>query len=74
MVAESLLSPLCPQSLNLSVTCRLWGDYFNNALKCWEPLLEPFSCRVLFEKSAIRGLGLTLKAYCPLQVSIAHRC
>ena len=27
-----------------------WGDYFNNLLKCWEPLLEPFSFVYLYEK------------------------
>lgn len=30
--------------------------------------MEPFSCRVLLERSSNRGMGLTLKAYCPLQV------
>ena len=28
----------------------LWGDYFNNLLKCWEPLLESSSFVYVFEE------------------------
>jgi hypothetical protein len=28
----------------------LWGDYFNSMLKCWEPLVEPFSGALLCEQ------------------------
>jgi hypothetical protein len=37
------------------------GDYFNNIKKCWEPLLAPFSAVYLYEESANRGLGVTLR-------------
>lgn len=28
----------------------LWADYYNNLLKCWEPLVEPMSFIVIHEK------------------------
>ena len=58
-------------SLNVSLHTRLWSDYFNIALKCWEPLLEPFACRVLYEDGHVRGKGLTVRSYCPLLVNVS---
>lgn len=28
--------------MNVTVQARLWADYFNNTLRCWEALLDPF--------------------------------
>ena len=28
--------------LNVTVQARVWADYFNNTLRCWETLLDPF--------------------------------
>lgn len=28
--------------MNVNVQARLWADYFNNVLRCWEALLDPF--------------------------------
>lgn len=28
--------------MNVTVQARLWADYFNNTLRCWETLLDPF--------------------------------
>lgn len=28
--------------LNVTVQARVWADYFNNTLRCWESLLDPF--------------------------------
>ena len=28
----------------------LWADYFNNMLKCWEPLVEPLSFVTAYEE------------------------
>lgn len=39
----------------------LWGEYFNNMKKCWEPMLEKLVANVLFEKSPTRGTGLTVR-------------
>lgn len=33
----------------------LWADYFNSMLKCWEPLVEPFSGALLYEQVCIIG-------------------
>jgi len=64
-------STLPAPSLNVSVVTRLWADYYNNTLKCWEPLLEPFSTRVLYEQSNFRGQGLTIRAMCPLLLNVS---
>lgn len=30
--------------MNVTVQTRLWADYFNNTVRCWEALLDPFRC------------------------------
>jgi hypothetical protein len=59
------------RSLNISLHLRVWSDYFNIALKCWEPLLEPFACRALYEDGHARGRGLTVRSHCPLLVNVS---
>jgi len=59
------------RSLSISLHVRVWSDYFNIALKCWEPLLEPFACRALYEDGHARGRGLTVRSHCPLLVNVS---
>ena len=49
---------------------RLYAEYFNSPLRCWEPLLEPFSCRVRHEDCQLRGRGTTLHTDCPLHLNV----
>ncbi len=55
-------SPLTPRGSKVSNRTRsyghlyLWGDYFNNLLKCWEPLLESSSFVYVFEEVLILSL------------------
>jgi hypothetical protein len=30
------------KAVNVLATFRVWAEYFNSPLRCWEPLLEPF--------------------------------
>ena len=58
------------KAVNLAVDFRLWAEYFNSPLRCWEPLLEPFSGRAAVETSAARGAGVVAKIDCPLHVNV----
>ena len=69
--AEDAAEGLLATVLNVSLHTRLWSDYFNIALKCWEPLLEPFACRVLYEDGSVRGRGLTVRSHCPLLLNVS---
>ncbi|CAM9521436.1 unnamed protein product, partial [Laminaria digitata] len=56
--------------MNVTVQTRLWAEYFNSTLRCWEALLDPFRCDVLAESSTRRGAGLAVKARCPLHFNV----
>ncbi|CAM9189340.1 unnamed protein product, partial [Hapterophycus canaliculatus] len=56
--------------MNVTVQTRLWAESFNNTLRCWEALLDPFRCDVLAESSTRRGAGLAVKARCPLHLNV----
>ena len=58
-------------ALQVGADLHVWADYFNNTLNCWEPLVEPYQCYLLYEKCAERGEGLTLRAECPLHVNLS---
>jgi hypothetical protein len=48
-----------PSDLQVTIKTKLWSDYFKLGItRSWEPLLEPFVCVVLYEKSLRRGEGL----------------
>ena len=50
-----------PDDLQVTIKMLVWADYFKlGATRSWEPLLEPFRCLVLYERSKRRGHGLTL--------------
>ena len=58
------------KAVNLATDFRLWAEYFNSPLRCWEPLLEPFSARALVESCAARGTGVIVKVDNPLSVNV----
>lgn len=61
-----------PEDLQVTVGCHLWGDYFKlGVTRSWEPLLEPYKCTLLYEKSKYRGQGMSLNADCPLHVNVS---
>lgn len=55
----------------IATDAQIWVDYYKSGpTRSWEPLLEPFKCTVLFEKSSRRGQGVTFISDCPLHVNI----
>jgi hypothetical protein len=58
------------KAVNLASDFRLWAEYFNSPLRCWEPLVELFSGRALVESCAGRGTGIVLKLDNPLHVNV----
>jgi hypothetical protein len=61
-----------PEDLHVAVDCHLWGDYFKlGVTRSWEPLLEPYRCVLLYEKSKYRGKGMSLNADCPLHINVS---
>ena len=58
--------------LQAGLDLHFWVDYFKIAsMRCWEPLIEPYKCILLYEKSSQRGQGITFNADCPLHVNIS---
>jgi hypothetical protein len=49
-IDEQENQPLKDHSIKYYGSGLLWSDYFNNMLKCWEPLLEPFTVAVIYEE------------------------
>ncbi len=51
---------------------QLWVDYYKSGpTRSWEPLLEPYKCTVLYEKSSRRGLGVTVNSETPFHLNIS---
>ena len=61
----------CSKLYHIAVNFHIWAEYFNNTLKCWEPLLEPYCGSALFEESSDRGEGLTIISHSPLHFNIS---
>ena len=57
-------------AMSAALEAKIWADYFNVRLRCWEPLLEPWRFRVLAEQHDTRGLGCSVKAPTTLQANI----
>ena len=58
--------------LQAGLDLHLWVDYFKIAsMRCWEPLIEPYKCVLLYEKSSHRGQGITFNSECPLHANIS---
>ena len=50
----------------------IWADYFKFGLtRSWEPLLEAYSFSLLFERSRLRGVGVTLSSNVPFHVNVS---
>jgi len=58
-------------ALQVGANLHVWAEYFNNTLNCWEPLIEPYSCYVLYETCKDRGQGVTIRAECPLHINLS---
>ena len=49
-----------------------WADYFKlGQTRSWEPLLEPYRCSALYEKSERRGTGISISSDNPLHVNVS---
>eukprot|EP00804_Cyclotella_cryptica_P020229 CCRYP_010930-RC/>CCRYP_010930-RC protein AED:0.04 eAED:0.04 QI:95/1/1/1/0.91/0.91/24/65/5640 len=67
--SESLLN--CASDFQACVEVCAFVDYFKLAkTRNWEPLIEPFKCLILYEKSQVRGKGVTINIDCPLHCNI----
>ncbi|KAJ3643178.1 hypothetical protein Zmor_025903 [Zophobas morio] len=45
--------PVYPQG---TLECVLTGDYYNRVLSGWEPIIEPWKCKISWEKSLTKDL------------------
>ncbi|CAM9539528.1 unnamed protein product, partial [Phaeothamnion confervicola] len=61
-----------PLAVVFAVTAhaRLWADYFNNRLRCWEPLAEPFQGWLFIEQGRHCGSGISVRALSPLHINV----
>ncbi|RZC42308.1 vacuolar protein sorting-associated protein 13D [Asbolus verrucosus] len=62
--------PVYPQG---SLECVLAGDYYNRVLSGWEPIIEPWKCKIGWEKSLSKDLKrnrLNLRAESPATINI----
>ena len=51
---------------------HLWIDYYKSGpTRSWEPLLEPYKCTALYDKSSKRGQGITINSECPFHVNVS---
>ena len=51
---------------------HLWAEYFKLGMtRSWEPLMEAYSFSILWEKSLLRGSGLSLCSDSPLHFNIS---
>ena len=70
--ASMLARSVDANDLQAGLELHFWVDYFKIAsMRCWEPLIEPYKCILLYEKSSQRGQGITFNADCPLHVNIS---
>lgn len=65
------INNVAKQELMTFGKCTLWAEYFNNMRKCWEPLLEKTVATVLYEKSVLRGTGLTFRTASAVHANIS---
>ncbi|CAB9515429.1 Putative vacuolar protein sorting-associated protein [Seminavis robusta] len=61
-----------PEDLHVILDSHYWADYFKlGVTRSWEPLLEPYRCVLLYEKSKYRGTGLSINADCPFHLNVS---
>ncbi len=68
---NSKLSLISKAALSIAVQADIRVEYFNNLLKCWETMVEPFTGWVISDACSYRGTGLMFYASCPLRVNIS---
>jgi hypothetical protein len=56
--------------VTIAIQVRVWAEYFNNVLKCWEGLLDPWHAWVLLETGTARGSGASVRAVAPLHLNV----
>ena len=60
-----------PTDFQICVDAHFWVDYYKSGpTRSWEPLVEPFKCIVLYEKSR-RGNGITFNSRCPFHINMS---
>ena len=61
-----------PTDLQAYIDANFWVDYYKSGpTHSWEPLVEPYKCIVLFEKSDRRGHGITVDSECPFHINMS---
>ena len=61
-----------PTDLQTYIDANFWVDYYKSGpTHSWEPLVEPYKCIVLFEKSDRRGHGITVDSECPFHINMS---
>lgn len=55
------------------VDAHFWVDYYKSGqTRSWEPLVEPYKCVILIEKSTRRGHGITVtSSSCPFHINMS---
>eukprot|EP00957_Ditylum_brightwellii_P092339 7030527-Ditylum_brightwellii.AAC.1 len=57
--------------LQVALDMHVWANYFKRGvIRSWEPLIEPYNCLILYEKSDTRGQGITFKSESPFHINI----
>lgn len=59
------------KDLQACMDATMFVDYFKLGItRNWEPLIEPFRCMTMYERSTTRGKGIIFNAGCPLHLNI----
>ncbi len=59
------------KDLQACMEATMFVDYFKLGItRNWEPLVEPFRCMTMYERSTARGKGIIFNADCPLHLNI----
>lgn len=60
-----------PSDLQVAMEASFWVDHFKlGTTRSWEPLLEPFNCFLMYEKSMSRGQGHTITSDIPFHANV----
>jgi hypothetical protein len=60
-----------PEDMQVIVDGLLWIDYFKVDSRCWEPLLEAYTFRALYEEAQLRGSGVSLTSDTAFHLNIS---
>jgi len=68
---DSTNTEVASNDLQVAVDAHFWCDYFKlGVTRSWEPLVEPYKCLILYEKSSSRGQGVTFTAHNPFHFNV----